>query len=67
MSDRNHPGEPETVEIILEALKRAAEAHGEHEARELGGVHDVNWPEWYAEHMATTLKQLGYALEKIAP
>lgn len=32
------------------ALKRAADAHGEHEKRD-GGRHDVNWPAWYAEYM----------------
>lgn len=32
------------------ALRRAAEAHGEHEKR-TGGQHDANWPDWYAEYM----------------
>jgi len=32
------------------ALRRASEAHGEHEKRN-GGQHDVNWPDWYAEYM----------------
>ena len=32
------------------ALWRAAVAHGEHEKRN-GGVHDVNWPDWYAAYM----------------
>ncbi|ASP98454.1 glyoxalase [Sinorhizobium meliloti] len=32
------------------ALRRAADAHGEHEKRN-GGKHDENWPEWYAEYM----------------
>jgi len=32
------------------ALRRAAAAHGEHEKRN-GGVHDVNWPDWYAEYI----------------
>jgi len=31
------------------ALRRAAAAHGEHEKRT--GGHDVNWPDWYAEHI----------------
>jgi catechol 2,3-dioxygenase-like lactoylglutathione lyase family enzyme len=31
------------------ALRRAAAAHGEHEART--GEHDANWPDWYAEYM----------------
>jgi catechol 2,3-dioxygenase-like lactoylglutathione lyase family enzyme len=32
------------------ALRRAEAAHGEHEKRT--GVRDVNWPDWYAEHIA---------------
>ena len=36
---------------IASALRRAATAHGEHEKRN-GGVHDVNWPDWYAEYIA---------------
>ena len=32
------------------ALRRAAAAHGEHEART--GEADANWPEWYAAYMA---------------
>ena len=32
------------------ALRRAAAAHGEHEKR-TGGLHDVNWPDWYATYM----------------
>ena len=35
---------------LAAALRRAAAAHGEHEKR-TGGQHDVNWPDWYAEHM----------------
>ena len=35
---------------LASALRRAAAAHGEHEKR-TGGQHDVNWPDWYAEHM----------------
>src|SRR2546430_2492907 len=31
------------------ALRRAAAAHGEHEKRT--GGHDVNWPDWDAEHI----------------
>ncbi|MGW3960001.1 VOC family protein [Amycolatopsis sp. NPDC005003] len=31
------------------ALRRAAAAHGEHEART--GAADPDWPDWYAEHM----------------
>lgn len=32
------------------ALRRAAAAHGEHEARS-GGHRDENWPDWYAEYL----------------
>ncbi|MFF4825699.1 VOC family protein [Streptomyces sp. NPDC001312] len=39
-----------SVTDLVEALKRAAAAHGEHEARN-GGEHDANWPEWYAAYM----------------
>jgi catechol 2,3-dioxygenase-like lactoylglutathione lyase family enzyme len=34
---------------LSEALRRAAAAHGEHEART--GEADANWPDWYAEYM----------------
>lgn len=35
---------------LASALRRAADAHGEHENRS-GGQHDVNWPDWYAEYV----------------
>lgn len=34
---------------LTSALRRAAAAHGEHEART--GVRDTDWPEWYARYM----------------
>src|SRR4051794_14334247 len=34
---------------LASALRRAAAAHGEHEART--GQHDANWPDWYATYM----------------
>jgi hypothetical protein len=34
---------------LAEALRRAAQAHGEHEART--GEEDADWPDWYAEYM----------------
>jgi catechol 2,3-dioxygenase-like lactoylglutathione lyase family enzyme len=34
---------------LTAALRRAAEAHGRHEARI--GQPDPNWPEWYAEYL----------------
>jgi hypothetical protein len=36
---------------LASALRRAEAAHGEHEKRT--GQHDANWPDWYAEYMAT--------------
>jgi catechol 2,3-dioxygenase-like lactoylglutathione lyase family enzyme len=35
---------------LASALRRAAAAHGKHEAR-TGGKYDENWPDWYAEYM----------------
>jgi hypothetical protein len=52
----------ETTDVLRDALKRAAEAHGVHEAEELGGVYDTEWPQWYAEHMTRTLREAGYRL-----
>jgi catechol 2,3-dioxygenase-like lactoylglutathione lyase family enzyme len=34
---------------LAAALRRAAAAHGEHEART--GGHDANWPDWYADYI----------------
>jgi catechol 2,3-dioxygenase-like lactoylglutathione lyase family enzyme len=34
---------------LAQALRRAAAAHGEHEART--GQEDPDWPDWYAEYM----------------
>jgi catechol 2,3-dioxygenase-like lactoylglutathione lyase family enzyme len=34
---------------LAEAMRRAAAAHGEHEART--GQADANWPDWYAEYI----------------
>ncbi|WP_308407634.1 VOC family protein [Streptomyces sp. RKAG337] len=34
---------------LAAALRRAAAAHGEHEART--GAQDPNWPDWYADYM----------------
>ena len=39
----------ESASDLAEALKRAAEAHGKHEART--GEADPNWPDWYALYM----------------
>lgn len=39
-----------SVAELAEALRRAAAAHGEHEART--GQEDANWPDWYAAWIA---------------
>jgi catechol 2,3-dioxygenase-like lactoylglutathione lyase family enzyme len=44
---------------LASALRRAAAAHGEHEAR-TGGQRDENWPDWYASYMVA--EQSGAAL-----
>lgn len=49
-------------ELLLDALTRAAAAHGVHEAEELNGVYDTEWPEWYAAHMAHALEEDGFRL-----
>jgi len=45
---------------LVSALKRAALAHGQHEARI--GQRDENWPVWYAEYMVS--EQAGTELPK---
>lgn len=54
----------DTTAIILDALKKAAAAHGVHEAEELGGVYDEAWPQWYAAHMVRTLADGGFRLSR---
>jgi len=39
-----------SVADLAAALRRAEEAHGEHEKRS-GGQRDENWPDWYAKYM----------------
>jgi catechol 2,3-dioxygenase-like lactoylglutathione lyase family enzyme len=39
-----------SVNDVASALRRAAAAHGEHEAR-TGGQRDENWPDWYASYL----------------
>jgi len=56
----------ETAAVILDVLKRAAEAHGVYESTALGGVYDEQWPEWYTQHMVKTLAEEGYRLVKSA-
>ena len=68
MSDEQSlAGEPDTTAFLRDLLERAAAAHGVHEAEALGGVYDVNWPQWYAEHMARSLTEAGYRLSKVDP
>jgi catechol 2,3-dioxygenase-like lactoylglutathione lyase family enzyme len=38
-----------TADDLASALRRAARAHGEHEART--GQRDENWPDWYAAYI----------------
>ena len=45
---------------LSQALRRAAAAHGQHEART--GLVDPNWPDWYAEYMVR--EQAGDELPK---
>ena len=47
-----------SVTDVANALRRAAAAHGEHEART--GEPDENWPDWYATYMVA--EQSGAAL-----
>jgi hypothetical protein len=60
----NTPAETNTTEIILDLLKRAAQAHGQHE-KEIGKP-DPNWPEWYAAYMTRTLREEGYRIDRAA-
>jgi hypothetical protein len=39
----------DSVSDLAAALRRAEEAHGEHEQRT--GEADPNWPDWYALYM----------------
>ncbi|CAN7590189.1 glyoxalase [Mesorhizobium amorphae] len=44
---------------LASAMRRAFEAHGEHEKRN-GGQRDKNWPDWYAKYMVA--EQVGKPL-----
>lgn len=61
---RDGTTEPNTTEILLDLLKRAADAHGRHEKEQ--GKPDPDWPEWYAEHMTRRLREAGYRLSRAA-
>jgi hypothetical protein len=56
--------DPDTTEILLDLLKRAAAAHHVYEKTELNGVYDKDWPRWYAAHMTRTLAESGYVLTR---
>lgn len=58
MTPQNAPATV-AVDRIETLLAAAATAHGEYEAAVLGGVHDVEWPRWYAEHIARSLTEQG--------
>ena len=49
-----------SADDLSQALRRAAAAHGQHEART--GQADPNWPDWYAEFMVR--EQAGEELPK---
>jgi catechol 2,3-dioxygenase-like lactoylglutathione lyase family enzyme len=55
-ADTTYPSASE----LSQALRRAAAAHGQHEARI--GQADPNWPDWYAEYMVR--EQSGEELPK---
>ena len=55
-------GEPDTTAVLLDLLQRAAADHGIHEKQDLGGVYDVDWPQWYAAHMTKILAEGGWRL-----
>ncbi|MBW9206689.1 hypothetical protein KV102_12130 [Mumia sp. zg.B53] len=40
-----------SADELADALRRAAAAHGEHEART--GEEDADWPAWYALYMVS--------------
>lgn len=52
-----------TDAVVLDALTRAAAAHGDYEANELGGIYDEAWPDWYARHMSASLQGRGFGLD----
>jgi hypothetical protein len=37
---------------VAELLRQAELEHAEHEAKDLGGVYDEEWPRWYATYAA---------------
>ncbi len=39
------------TEAVAALLREAGAAHAVYEERELGGVYDERWPEWYAAYL----------------
>jgi primosomal protein N' len=56
----------DTVEVVLQALTQAVEAHGDHGAEALGGQSGEGWRQRYAEHIARTLADGGYTIIRTA-
>jgi hypothetical protein len=68
MSDQPGALTPDaTLALLLDILTKAAAAHGIHEATDLGGQRDEDWPTWYAAHMAATLASSGYVISGPTP
>jgi hypothetical protein len=42
--------EPDRPAAIAALLRQAELEHAEHEAKDLGGVYDQDWPQWYATY-----------------
>jgi hypothetical protein len=55
-------GAKTVTQVLEDSLKQAAAAHGIHEAEQLGGVYDEQWPAWYAAHMTQQLAEDGYRI-----
>jgi hypothetical protein len=56
--------EPDTNQVLLDLLKRTAQAHGVYEMET--GKPDADWPTWYAAYMTQTLREAGYRLTREA-
>ena len=65
----------ETARAIAALLAQAGSAHGAYEKRDLGGVYDRHWPDWYAAYLvehglgrllsrAVAVQQLGGFLKR---
>lgn len=60
----------ERVEAVAALLEATERAHGAYETRELNGVYDENWPQWYAayavEHGIGALVEADLDVETVA-